>query len=65
MKAERLVIDSNVWIAALISPAGTARQMVDAILAREIDIVMSETTFAELVSRFDRPRFDRYREPET
>ena len=65
MKAERLVIDSNVWIAALISPAGTARQMVDAILAREIDIVMSETTFAELVSRLDRPKFNRYREPET
>ena len=65
MKAERLVIDSNVWIAALISPAGTARQMVDAILAREIDIVMSETTFAELVSRLDRPKFNRYREPES
>jgi predicted nucleic acid-binding protein len=32
MKVERLVIDSNVWIAALISPAGTARQFVDAVL---------------------------------
>jgi putative PIN family toxin of toxin-antitoxin system len=65
MKAERLVIDSNVWIAALISPAGTARQMVDAVLDHEIDILMSESTFAELVSRLDRPMFDRYREPES
>ena len=64
MKAERLVIDSNVWIAALISPAETARQLVDAILDNDIDILMSEATFAELVSRLERPKFDRYREPE-
>lgn len=64
MKAERLVLDSNVWIAALISPAGTSRQLVDAVLDHDIDILMSEATFAELVSRLDRPRFDRYREAE-
>ena len=65
MKAERLVIDSNVWIAALISPHGTARKMVDAILDHDIGILMSESTFAELASRLDRPKFDRYREPAT
>ena len=65
MKVERLVINSNVWIAALISPAGTARQLVDAILDLDIDVLMSESTFAELVSRLDRPKFDRYREPES
>jgi putative PIN family toxin of toxin-antitoxin system len=64
MKAERLVIDSNVWIAALISPTGTARQLVDAVLDNDIDVLMSEATFDELVSRLDRPKFDRYREPE-
>jgi putative PIN family toxin of toxin-antitoxin system len=64
MKAERLVIDSNVWIAALISPTGTARQLVGAVLDHDIDILMSEATFAELVSRLDRPKFDRYREQE-
>ena len=63
MKAERLVIDSNVWIAALISPSGTARQLVDAVLDQHIDIPMSEATFAELVSRLHRPKFDKYREP--
>lgn len=65
MKAERLVIDSNVWIAALISPAGTARRLVDTVLDHDIDILMSESTFAELVSRLDRPKFDRYREPDS
>ncbi len=65
MKAERLVIDSNVWIAALISPAGTARQLVDAVLDNDIDVLMSEATFAELVSRLDRTKFDRYREPQS
>jgi putative PIN family toxin of toxin-antitoxin system len=65
MKVERLVIDSNVWIAALISPAGMARQFVDAVLDLEIDVLMSEATFNELVSRLDRPKFDRYREPES
>lgn len=63
MKVERLVIDSNVWIAALISPTGTARQLVDAVLDQDIDVLMSEATFSELASRLDRPKFDRYREP--
>jgi uncharacterized protein len=65
MKAEQLVIDSNVWIAALISPTGTARQLVDTVLDRDIDILMSEATYAELASRLDRPKFDRYRESES
>jgi putative PIN family toxin of toxin-antitoxin system len=64
MKVERLVIDTNVWIAALIAPTGTARQLVDAVLNQDIDILMSESTFSELVSRLDRPKFERYREPE-
>jgi len=63
MKVERVVIDSNVWIAALISPAGVARRLVEAVLDREIDILLSEATFGELVSRLERPEFDRYREP--
>lgn len=64
MKVERLVIDSNIWISALLSPTGTARQLVNAVLDRDIDILMSEATFNELVSRLERPKFDRYREPE-
>ena len=65
MKAERVVFDSNVWIAALISSAGTAREVVQAILDQDIEVLMSEATFDELVSRLDRPKFDRYRDPES
>jgi putative PIN family toxin of toxin-antitoxin system len=63
MRVERLVIDTNVLIAALISSAGTARKVVDAVLDHDIEVLMSEATFSELVSRLDRPKFDRYREP--
>src|SRR5690606_42039818 len=51
MKAERVVIDTNVLIAALISPAGTSRRAFDAVLDREIDVLLSEAVFDELVSR--------------
>ena len=64
MKAERLVLDTHVWIAALLSPTGTARQLVTAVFDHGLDILMSEATFAELVSRLERPQFDRYRDPE-
>lgn len=30
-----------------------------------INILKSESTFAQLASRLDRPKFDRYREPES
>jgi len=39
--------------------------LVDAVLDRGIDILLSESTFGELASRLDRPKFDRYREPES
>jgi putative PIN family toxin of toxin-antitoxin system len=65
MKAERLVIDTNVWIAALLSPGGAARRTVDWVLEHDIDILMSEAAFAELVTRLERPKFDRYRNVES
>jgi uncharacterized protein len=43
---------------------GSPLILFDAVLDHDIDILMSEATFAELVSRLDRPRFDRYREQE-
>jgi hypothetical protein len=38
MKVSRLVIDTNVWIAALISPTGVARRVVDSVVARGIAV---------------------------
>jgi putative PIN family toxin of toxin-antitoxin system len=65
MKADRLVIDTNVFIAALITPSGTARQVINTVLAQDIDVLMSEATFDELVSRLAKPKFDRYRDRES
>jgi putative PIN family toxin of toxin-antitoxin system len=65
MRADRLVIDTNVFIAALITPTGTARQVIDTVLAQGIDVLMSEATFNELVFRLDKPKFDRYRDRES
>jgi putative PIN family toxin of toxin-antitoxin system len=65
MKVERLVLDTNVWIAALLAPTGTARRLVDEILDRGIDVLMSESTFGELVSRLERPKFAKYRDADT
>lgn len=64
MKAERLVLDTNVWMAALISPGGTARRVVDAVLESGIEVLMTEAAFDELVSRLEKPRFDPYRDAE-
>jgi putative PIN family toxin of toxin-antitoxin system len=64
MKAERLVVDTNVLIAALLAPASTPRRLVDLILQRGVDVLMSEQTFRELETRLERPKFDRYRDRE-
>jgi putative PIN family toxin of toxin-antitoxin system len=64
MKAERVVVDTNVLIAALLAPASTPRRVVDLILQRGVDVLMSEQTFRELETRLERPKFDRYRDRE-
>jgi putative PIN family toxin of toxin-antitoxin system len=38
--------------------------LVDAVPDSGIDILMSESTFGELASRLDRPKFEPYRDPE-
>lgn len=62
MKAERLVVDTNVLIAALLAPASTPGRLVEWILRHNLDILMSEETFRELETRLERPKFDRYRD---
>lgn len=61
MKAERLVIDSNVLISALLSPAGTPRRVLDGLAADAAILLFCDETFAELVARLSKPKFDRYR----
>lgn len=61
MKADpkRVVVDTNVWISAALSPSGTPAQVVRRVLASAIP-VLSEPTFAELEHRLWLPKFDRF-----
>ena len=69
MKAEerwrgcRVVIDTNVWISAALSPNGSPAKITSVILAVAIP-VLSLATFHELEERLWRPKFDRYMSPE-
>lgn len=62
MKAEpslRVVLDTNVWLSAALSPAGAPAQVVRFVLLQGIP-VFSASTFAELQTRLWKPKFDRY-----
>lgn len=55
----RVVIDTNVWLSAALSPTGAPSQVIRHVLAFGIP-VFSEATFAELETRIWKPKFDRY-----
>jgi putative PIN family toxin of toxin-antitoxin system len=66
MKAEttrpplnRVVIDTNVWLSAALSPRGLPAQLVRRVLAQGVP-VFSAATFAELETRIWKPKFDKY-----
>ena len=64
MKAERLVVDSNVLISALLVPSGTPAKLMHQLAAANARLLMSRLTYLELASRLARPKFDRYRSME-
>ena len=55
----RVVIDTNVWLSAALSPTGAPSQVVRRVLASGVP-VFSHATFAELEARIWKPKFDRY-----
>lgn len=62
MRAERqrlVVLDTNVWLSAALSPSGAPAQVVRAVLLQGM-AVFSQATFAELETRLWKPKFDRY-----
>ncbi|TVQ38925.1 MAG: putative toxin-antitoxin system toxin component, PIN family [Wenzhouxiangella sp.] len=61
MKAERVVVDTNVLISALLTPQGKAGQCVRVLAASGAMLLFSRVTFLELSSRLARPKFDPYR----
>lgn len=60
MKADRVVLDTNVLISAALQPAGTPRTVVDTIRSQGGSLLFCQQTFEELYSCFNRPKFDRY-----
>ena len=60
MKAERVVLDTNVLISAALQPEGTPRGVLDTIRSQGGSLLFCQQTFDEFHSRFNRPKFDRY-----
>lgn len=61
MKVDRVVVDSNVLISALLSPGGAPRRLLETLAAKNAVVLFSDATFAELTTRLAKPKFDRYR----
>ena len=60
MRAERVVVDTNVLISAALRPVGTPRAVVNTIRAARGVLLFSNETLQELHGRLFRPKFDRY-----
>jgi uncharacterized protein len=59
MKIERVVLDTNVLISALLSPLGTPFACVDWVLDNAI-LIVSRELLEELETRLARPKFTKY-----
>ena len=59
MKAERVVLDTNVLISAALRPEGPPRAVIDAARMENGVLLFSDETFDELRSRLRRPKFDK------
>ena len=55
--AKRVVVDTNVWLSAALSPTGAPSQVLRGVLAHGVP-VFSDATFAELEARIWKPKFD-------
>jgi len=61
MNPDRVVIDTNVFISALLNPVGTPRKVINIALS-QYTILQSAATYQELESRIIKKKFDRYLE---
>ena len=60
MRAERVVLDTNVLISAALTRTGPPRRVVDLVRADNGVLLFSDETFAELRDRILGSKFDRY-----
>ncbi len=61
MNPNRVVIDTNVFISALLNPLGTPRKVIN-IAISQLTILQSEATYQELATRISKNKFDKYLE---
>ena len=59
----RLVLDTNVYISKLLSPAGRVGQTFDYIVHAQLEQLMSNATLQELQRKLAAPKFRRYFSP--
>ena len=60
MKAERVVLDTNVLISAALRRDGRPRAVIDVVRKERGVLLFSDETFDELQTRLLLPKFDRY-----
>jgi uncharacterized protein len=65
MKADRLVLDTNVLISAALSSKGAPARLMDRLRQTRAVLIFSEPTMAELSSRLMRDKFDPWVDRET
>ena len=58
MRVERVVVDTNVFISAVLHPGGTPRAVVEFVRSTDGVLLFSRETFDELRTRLLRPKFD-------
>ena len=61
MNPNRVVIDTNVFISALLNPLGTPKKVIN-ITVSQFTILQSEATYQELATRIGKKKFDKYLE---
>ena len=60
MSPEPIVVDTNVFISAALSPNGTSRKAIDLIATNNFIIIQSQATYKELATRIQKKKFDKY-----
>lgn len=65
MKADRLVLDTNVLISAALSTKGAPARLLDQLRQSRAVLIFSDPTMAELSSRLMRDKFDPWVDRET
>lgn len=57
MRAERVVVDTNVWLSGLMTENGTAQRLTTHLIQSQTTLLMSEAIYQELATRTLKKKF--------